>query len=93
MSTIQAEQHSPLRRALRTGALAWIVELIALWRRHAAAAREVRALSELDDHLLGDIGLTRSQLRCEAARSFRGASLPSASLSASPMFTPDEHRR
>ena len=63
MSTIPAEQHSPLRRALRTGALARIMELIALWRRHAAAAREFRALSELDDHLLGDIGLTRSQLQ------------------------------
>jgi len=84
MSTILTEQHSPfVRRALRTGALARIIELIVLWRRHAAAGRELRALCELDDHMLSDIGLTRSQLRREAARPFWRASVPSAMTSRS----------
>jgi len=51
--------------------------------RHAAAGRELRALCELDDHMLSDIGLTRSQLRREAARPFWRASVPSAMTSRS----------
>lgn len=51
-----------------------IIELIARWRRRAAARRELRALCELDDYILRDIGLTRSELRDEATRPFWRAS-------------------
>ena len=44
-----------------------VVDLISLWR---ARARERRLLSELDDHSLRDIGLTRSMARWESSRLF-----------------------
>jgi uncharacterized protein YjiS (DUF1127 family) len=86
MSTIPTEHHSVfIDRALRIGsfvraraALVRIIELIALWRRRAAARRELQALCELDDYILRDIGLTRSELRQEATRPFWRASCRSA---------------
>jgi uncharacterized protein YjiS (DUF1127 family) len=40
-----------------------------LWR-WIAVARERRRLTELDDHVLRDIGITRVKARREAARPF-----------------------
>jgi uncharacterized protein YjiS (DUF1127 family) len=82
MSTIPTEHRSAfIDRALPAGAfvrvragLVRIIELIAVWRRRAAARRELRALCELDDYILRDIGLTRSELRDEATRPFWRAS-------------------
>ena len=76
MSSMPTEHYSPLidRKPgaailIRTG-LRRLVALVVRWRRRAAARRELRILCELDDHMLKDIGLTRSQLRREAARPF-----------------------
>lgn len=44
-----------------------VVGRIALWH---ARARERRALSELDEHMLRDIGLTRSEAYEESERPF-----------------------
>ena len=55
---------SILRQALR---------VLARWRECARARRELRLMSEtcmLDDHLLKDIGLTRSQFTFEASKRF-----------------------
>lgn len=75
MSSFQTEHHAALlermfRRAfLRARAgLKGTLALIALWRRRAAARRELKALCELDDSLLRDIGVTRAD---EDARSNR----------------------
>ena len=71
MSIFQTSYHSArldrtFRRAsfcARAG-LDGIIALIAHWRRRATARREARVLSALDDHLLNDIGVTRSDLNC-----------------------------
>ncbi len=47
--------------------LARVLTTLMRWRAHAV---ERRALNELDDHILRDIGLTRSQALSEAARPF-----------------------
>lgn len=48
-------------------ALFGLVETMAAW---SARRRQRQALSELDDHILKDIGLTREQAQREAARPF-----------------------
>jgi uncharacterized protein YjiS (DUF1127 family) len=71
MSSFQTSQHSALldhtfRQAAccaHTG-LDGIIGLIAHWRKRAAARRKVGLLYALDDHLLNDIGITRSDLNC-----------------------------
>lgn len=50
-----------LRRAMR---------VLALWRRRIRTRAKLRNLSALDDHILQDIGMTRSQLICEASKPF-----------------------
>jgi uncharacterized protein YjiS (DUF1127 family) len=44
--------------------------LVALWRRRAAARRQLERLRELDDRMLKDIGLTRFEVHRETPRSF-----------------------
>ena len=88
MSSFQTEYHSALldRMFRRTflcahAGLKGTLALIALWRRRAAARRELKALCELDDYLLRDIGLTRAVLRCEATQPFwRASNLPAREL-------------
>lgn len=47
-----------------------VVRLFATLRLWVQRFRERRSLADLDDHLLGDLGLTRERVRLEAARPF-----------------------
>jgi uncharacterized protein YjiS (DUF1127 family) len=47
--------------------LSGLVKTIAAWIERR---RQLQALTELDDHLLSDVGLSREQARGEAARPF-----------------------
>ena len=93
MSSFQTEHHAALvermfRRAfLRAHAcLNGTLALIAIWRRRAAARRELKALCDLDDSLLRDIGVTRTELWCEAMQPFwRASSLPAARTHRAPV--------
>jgi uncharacterized protein YjiS (DUF1127 family) len=59
-------------RCIRPGpGLKPITGLLSLWRERIRARRHLRNLCQLDDHMLQDIGLTRSALRCEAEKPFR----------------------
>jgi uncharacterized protein YjiS (DUF1127 family) len=84
MSTMRTQRASALAdRAPLPGApagLRKLVELFVVWHMRAAARRQLWALSELDDHLLKDIGLTRGELRCEASQPFWLASGPATPL-------------
>jgi uncharacterized protein YjiS (DUF1127 family) len=44
-----------------------LIKTIAVW---ITRRRQRRALAQLDDHLLADVGLSREQARREAARPF-----------------------
>jgi uncharacterized protein YjiS (DUF1127 family) len=44
--------------------------VLALWRRRIRTRAELRKLGALDDHVLQDIGMTRSQLISEASKPF-----------------------
>ena len=46
------------------------MRVLALWRRRIRTRAKLRNLSALDDHILQDIGMTRSQLICEASKPF-----------------------
>jgi len=93
MSTMQAERTSSISvRKLRPLALACaysafdrLIGLLVLWRKRAAARRQLRALCELDDHLLKDIGLTRPELR---ARVFRPFGIAKGATTSIPYGTP-----
>ena len=56
-----------LLAALR--ALWRVASAIARWRRRVEVRRQYARLSELDDHMLKDIGLTRRDVHREASRS------------------------
>jgi len=91
MMTIQAtlEQATldPVRDAARTGHLGatrhaspgvWlrvVMDLLRPWREQKRARRQQRVLSELDDHMLKDIGLTRSAVGCRQRSDSGGAGL------------------
>jgi uncharacterized protein YjiS (DUF1127 family) len=47
------------------------VRVFMAWRHRAAARRQLRTLMALDDNLLRDIGLTRSELHIGAMRGLR----------------------
>jgi uncharacterized protein YjiS (DUF1127 family) len=49
-------------------ALQQIIGLLRRWRERTRARRQLARLYNLDDHILQDIGLTRSGLRCEAEK-------------------------
>jgi uncharacterized protein YjiS (DUF1127 family) len=55
-------------RTLGRRALELLASTIAEWRRRARARRQFQSLCELDDRILQDIGLTRSQVNFEATR-------------------------
>ncbi len=58
-------RHRPARRAARrAGGIAGVLFAV------LALARSRRALAELDDHMLADIGVTREAAGREAARPF-----------------------
>ena len=46
-------------------------DLLRGWRQRLQSRRQLRNLCELDDHILRDIGLTRTALRWEAEKLFR----------------------
>jgi uncharacterized protein YjiS (DUF1127 family) len=54
---------SSSRRPMRPGPIAWLRGAAVRWR-------ERRTLEELDDRMLHDIGLSRSQAIAEAAKPF-----------------------
>jgi uncharacterized protein YjiS (DUF1127 family) len=53
-------------------ALQQLIGLLRRWRERSRARRQLARLCDLDDYILQDIGLTRSELRCEAKKSFWG---------------------
>jgi uncharacterized protein YjiS (DUF1127 family) len=55
------------KRFARSSALFGLVTAITAWIERR---RQLQALTELDDHLLKDVGLSREQARREAARPF-----------------------
>jgi uncharacterized protein YjiS (DUF1127 family) len=92
MSTIQTEQTSTFidRKAgssvLARGLSAFgkLAGLLVLWHRRASMRRDLRTVCELDDHLLKDIGLTRSEVRREAMQPFWRAGGPAAPMPCAP---------
>ena len=63
-STTEPVQFGRPRLTRLAGAIArWMLRSVALYQ-------ERRALSEMDDRMLGDIGLTRAQARRESDRGF-----------------------
>ena len=86
MMTIQTT-FGPARDAARTAHLggkrhassgAWLrvaLDLLRRWRERTRARQHQRNLCELDDHMLQDIGLTRSALRCRQRSDSGGAGL------------------
>jgi uncharacterized protein YjiS (DUF1127 family) len=60
--------------AAPTSFLRQAIRVLAEWRERARTRRAMRAMCEtreLDDHMLKDIGLSRSQLLFEATKPFR----------------------
>jgi uncharacterized protein YjiS (DUF1127 family) len=51
-------------------ALQQLIGFLRRWRSESGARRQLAGLCDLDDHILQDIGLTRSELRCEAETPF-----------------------
>ena len=51
-------------------ALQQLIGLLRRWRERVRTRRHLARLCGLDDHILQDIGLTRSELRCEAEKPF-----------------------
>jgi uncharacterized protein YjiS (DUF1127 family) len=51
-------------------ALQWAVGLLRRWRERMRSRRQLAGLCHLDDHILKDIGLTRSELLYEANKPF-----------------------
>ena len=74
---MKAEAH-PVIRESGTGFAGGIASLISRVVRHWSDRRTVHAMSELDDHLLADIGLTRADL--DWALHQPGSGLPSEEL-------------
>jgi uncharacterized protein YjiS (DUF1127 family) len=56
---------------------AWIVKPVAAAQRRARLSRE---LSALDDHMLADIGLTRSDIGSVVNRTYEGRARPGAEV-------------
>jgi uncharacterized protein YjiS (DUF1127 family) len=52
------------------GSLMFIRSILTLPRRWKKRVQDRRHLSQLDDHVLSDIGLTRADVTCEATRPF-----------------------
>lgn len=51
-------------------ALQQVIGLLRRWRERIRSRRQLGRLCDLDDHILQDIGLTRTDLLREAARPF-----------------------
>lgn len=59
---------APRAGAFLAGASRSVFALALCWRRIASRYRQRRALAELDDHLLKDIGLTRPDAEKECRK-------------------------
>jgi uncharacterized protein YjiS (DUF1127 family) len=70
MGATQPPHHGGTRHVRPGTTLKRITGLLNLWRERLRARRHLRDLCQLDDHMLQDIGLTRSALRCEAEKPF-----------------------
>jgi uncharacterized protein YjiS (DUF1127 family) len=62
-----ATDQATAKRFAWPSALFGLIKTIANWIERR---RQLQALTELDDHLLNDVGLSREQARREAARPF-----------------------
>jgi uncharacterized protein YjiS (DUF1127 family) len=51
-------------------ALQQLIGLLRRWQERIRTRRQLGRLCDLDDHILQDIGLIRSELRCEAEKPF-----------------------
>jgi uncharacterized protein YjiS (DUF1127 family) len=51
-------------------ALQQLIGLLRRWRERIQTRHHLARLGDLDDHILQDIGLTRSELRCMAVKPF-----------------------
>ena len=54
----------------RDTALQWVIGLLRRWRERMRSRRELGGLCHVDDHILKDIGLTRSELLYTAKTPF-----------------------
>jgi uncharacterized protein YjiS (DUF1127 family) len=66
----QPSRRGGTRQVRPSTALHRVTALFGFWRERIRARRQLRGLCQLDDHILKDIGLTRSALRCEAEKAF-----------------------
>ena len=48
-----------------------VMDRLRLWQERMRTRRQLRKLYALDDHILQDIGMTRTALRWEAEKTFR----------------------
>jgi uncharacterized protein YjiS (DUF1127 family) len=62
MQSTIAARHRPQKSTIKRTLTAWVLSIGVALERH----RQRRALAELDDRLLDDIGITRSQAMSEA---------------------------
>jgi uncharacterized protein YjiS (DUF1127 family) len=73
LSPGRAVTRQPGRRganAQHNTALQQLIGLLRRWRERIRARPQLARLCDLDDHILHDIGLTRSELRCDAETPF-----------------------
>lgn len=66
----QPPRHGGTRQVRPGTALTQITGRLSFWRARIRARRQLRDLCQLDDHMLQDIGLTRSAFNCAAEKPF-----------------------
>ena len=54
----------------RPNAVGQMVALLGTWHQRARSRHQLRELSRMDDHVLKDIGVCRSELLSEASKPF-----------------------
>ena len=67
INTLETGSHDHRARKVRVSGAGHLLRTIALWQERA---RQRRALAELSDHHLKDIGISRADAMREAGKSF-----------------------
>ena len=71
MSPATLPAHGGGTKGARSNSALWrAIGLLKCWRERMRSRQQVRRLCDLDDHLLQDIGLTRTALLSEVTRPF-----------------------